>query len=280
MPAVAAPTLHDCDGERDATVLHPAAATQLEARAVWLDPWLLRWPGVETGGRFRLLHSATGRLSAEAGQPATGADGALELQPTTAALPTAVATRFRHVAAGVTLHVAATAEELRRLHRSQMLLVQEDGAGRVLRATRLQTPGALDELYAAAAAAGLGATVASGRTTFALWAPTARNVALCLYRDGDGAGAHAAIAAARRTRPASGRPRSRRDLGGDYYTYLVDVFVPRRRRRAQPRDRPLCDQPDDRFASRLHRDLDAPALKPPGWDRRRRLRARGRPPTW
>ena len=266
MPAVASPTLADCDAQSFATVLQPAAAAPLpEARALWLDPWLLRWPGVEVDGHFRLHHSADGRMTAERGHPVAGADGTLDLQVHADALPPAVATRFHHVAAGVTLRVSSSTEALRELHREQLLLVQEDAAGRVLRATRVQSPGALDELYAAAGNSDLGTTVASDRTKFALWAPTARNVALCLYRDG-------------RSPAQSLEPMHRdaqtgvwstvmdRDLSGNYYTFVVDVNVDGaglvRNRVTDPYAISLTTDSRRGYVA----NLGSPQLKPPGWD--------------
>ncbi len=222
-PAAASPTVVDCDVAGHATVLQPApASAPLEARAIWLDARLLRWPGVEAGGRFRLHHSASGQAVAIPGLPVSGADGALDLTVHAGELPPAIAGRFRHVAAGVTLQVQADADTLRRLHQEQLLLVQEDADGRVMRATRLQSPGALDDLYADAANAQLGVTVAPDQTKFALWAPTARNVALCLHDDGDGP-AHSLQPLQRDAQTGVWSAVIDRDLSGNYYTYLVDV---------------------------------------------------------
>ena len=156
-------------------------------------------------------------------------------------------------------------DTLRELHRQQLLLVQEDADGRVLRATRLQSPGALDALYAAAADAELGATVAPDRTTFALWAPTARNVALCLYDDGTGPAQSLAAAAARR-RDRRLVDDVDRDLSGRYYTYLVDVHVDGvglvRNRVTDPYAVSLTTDSRRGYVA----DLQSPQLKPPGWD--------------
>src|SRR5512137_2390515 len=127
LPATALPTLGDCDAAGHATVLQAAAATPLpDARAIWLDPRLLRWPGVEARGRFRLHHAIDSRMTAEPGAPVMGANRAFDLELHADALPPAGAARFRHVAAGVTLRVPLAADTLRELHRQQLLLVQED----------------------------------------------------------------------------------------------------------------------------------------------------------
>ena len=223
--AMAAPRRSDCDGGAYAVVLQAApAAPSLDARAIWLDATRLRWPGIAPAGRFRLHHSAVGSAVAGVGAPVTGADGALDLVPYDDALPAAVADRFRHVAAGVTLRVEADTNVLRNLHQQQLLLFQEGDDGRVIRATRLQSPGALDSLYAAAGGAELGVSVSTGSTRFALWAPTARNVALCLHRDGSGP-ATSLEPLRRDLQTGVWSTTIARDLSGQYYTYLVDVHV-------------------------------------------------------
>lgn len=266
-PATAAPSLDDCNVASHATVLQPApAATQLEARAIWLDATLLRWPGIESGGRFRLHHAANGSAVASIGTQVTGADGALDLEPFDDALPTTVAERFRHVAAGVTLRLRAEPEVLRNLHQQQSLLVQEDPDGRVIRATRLQSPGALDDLYAAAGNVDLGVDVAPHRTRFALWAPTARNVTVCLHRVGDGP-ATSIEPLQRDAQTGVWSTSIARDLSGQYYTYLVDVHVDGfgmvRNRVTDPYAVSLTTDSRRGYIA----NLQSSRLKPTAWDR-------------
>jgi len=251
LPAQASPRLADCDAKAIATVLRPAATVNPpEARAVWLNQSQLRWPGVDAAGRFRLYHSTGSTVVAEIGARVTGAEGALDLE----VLPD-----------GVTLRTTADAASLRALQQQQLLLVQEGSDGRVIRATRLQSAPALDELYAAAEHARLGATVAPGSTTFALWAPTARNVALCVYESGSGS--------ARSLEPmqrdgATGvwSAALDRDLSGRYYTYLVDVHVDGvgvvRNRVTDPYAVSLTTDSRRAYVA----DLQSPRLKPAGWD--------------
>ncbi len=263
-----------CDAADRATVLHPAAEPARDARAYWLDRRLIQWPGVADGGRFRLYASATGALRAQPGRAVTGADRSMALTPTDAGLPVALAERFRFIANGVRLQLSADDEaQVVDSLRGQVLLVREDAQGRVLDATALQTPGALDDLYAAAESATLGAN-RHGRpeisedfaTRFALWAPTARAVSVCIYNSG-------AHDAGTRAFP------SRRDdttgvwtldlpgaLHGQQYAYLVDVFVPGvgmvRNRVTDPYSVGLTA--DSKRSVAL--DLDHVTTKPAGWD--------------
>jgi pullulanase/glycogen debranching enzyme len=281
-----------CDAAEASVVLR-AEATPSDARAVAFDALHLRWPGVEASGRFRLLHSLNARLRAGVGQRAGGFDAALPL--TVARQLPAVAQRFGWVGSGVDLVLRpADRTRLRSLLRGQLLLVQEDATGRVQRVTRVQTAAALDDLYAAAEAtsAALGATPGDAGTRFRLWAPTAQRVALCLY---DGGRSHGNVASPLSLTPRGGAggakpiPGGRsqaaerlamqrdaatgvwstqdpRDLSGRYYSYLVEVVAPGaglvRNRVTDPYSLSLNADSQRSFVARL----DAPALKPPGWD--------------
>ncbi len=282
--AVPAPVLADCQvGPAQTLAAQPADAPALDASAFWLDATRLRWPGAEATARTRLLYSATGQVLARPGQVATGADGAITLPPHTLALPVTVQRRFAWVGPGPQWRVPpAFQHQLRRLHREQLVLVQEDENGRVLRATTAQHAAALDDLYARAEEVpDLGATVAparrSLRTQFKLWAPTAQNVALCLHADGQPAtGANQLLPLQRDAATGVWQAQAGADLSGQTYTYLVDVHV---RGTGLVRQRVT-----DPYALSLNADsqrtwigrLDAPATQPPGWretPRPARLRA-------
>jgi len=266
LPVQAAPSPDDCDAEDVATVLRPATtASPPAARAIWLNESLLRWPGVAASGRFRLHHSADGTTVAESGMRVTGAEGALELEAFAGSVPSGVEAGFRHVADGVTLRTTADAAALRTLHQQQLLLVQEGPDGHVIRATLLQSAAALDQLFPAAEQARLGATIARGRTTFALWAPTARNVALCIYESGSGS-AQSLEPMQRDDVTGVWSAALDRNLSGRYYTYLVDVHVDGvgvvRNRVTDPYAVSLTADSRRAYVA----ELSSPRLKPAGWD--------------
>lgn len=208
----------DCDGDA-ARVLHAAAHAATDARAYWLDGTRIRWPAQPADARYRLVASSSAGLRVERGQAVAGADRSYLLQASHD-LPDAVAARFRFVGEGATLRLPDEAKAgLRDLLRGQAMLVREDAQGTVVDATYLQLPGVLDALYAEAAAdrAPLGATPGDGATWFRLWAPTARDVSLCLYRDGASA-AIELVALARDDRTGQWLDGIPHDLRGGYYT--------------------------------------------------------------
>jgi pullulanase-type alpha-1,6-glucosidase len=275
LAGAAAPPVTACDGPDQAVLLQAAGPGEpVQARAVWLDRSRIRWPGRAPTGRFRLYHAAAGTL-ARAGDGIDGADGALDLAVAAAPAPAAdPADRQAWAGPGVTVAVAAAdAGGVAELLRGQVWLAHEDGNGALLATTRLLAAAALDDLYGAAAQApGLGARVTGTGAAFGLWAPTARAVSLCLFPGStDPAGSVRPMqreAATGIWRAAPG------DVGAhDHYAYLVEVFVPGsgwvRNRVTDPYA--LALSAESRRSVVV--DLDAAALKPPGWDAAPRGRA-------
>ncbi len=267
-PPASAATLADCDAE-GSVVLQASASPAVDAQAAayWFDRQSIRWPGASADARYRLYHSASAAVVAEPGRPVRGAEGHLDLRPRQVPLAREVAERFRFVAAGIDLQLAASdVARLDELLRQQLVLVREDGAGRVLAATALQHPGALDDLYAAAVASPpLGPRRTASGSSLAVWAPTARAVAVCLFPDDAGA-ASSVQALSRDDLTGQWSWRTPQDLSGRYYRFLVDVHVPGtgivRNRVTDPYSVSLgVDSRRSYFA-----DLDSPALKPAGWD--------------
>lgn len=221
-----AANLGDCDQTSHATTLSGSApGTATDASAVWLSERLLRWPGVSGNNQFRLYGSARAAVQASAGNTVTGADWALPLNVSTEALPTTTAARFAYLGSGVQLQLADSerATLLSRLS-AQWILVQQDSNGRVIRATHLQWPGFLDGQFAAAADAPLGVAVRASQTGFKLWAPTAAAVALCVYPDAQGP-ASELVDLQRDPETGVWSVALNRDLHGQVFTYLVDVYV-------------------------------------------------------
>ena len=238
-----------------------------DARAYWLSKQLLQWPQVDASGTFKLYHSATAQITAVKDGKVAGADGAITLDRFTGSVPSAAAARFKFIGAGVVLTVRdADAAQLADLHKKQLLLVQEDASGNVQNATSAQTPGALDELYAAAANVNdLGVKIADGKTTFKLWAPTAQKVSVFTYDSGSGEAKTVDTLAFDAATGVWSVARTG-DLSGKYYRFAVEVFV-----RGVGIVRNLVTDPYSVSLTTDSRrsyiaDLGAANLKPAGWD--------------
>lgn len=265
-PLRAQPLLEACNAATFATVLAAAPTAAMSARAVWLDRRTLRWPGVAAQGRYRLLFSSAGSIVADSGRSATGADSALILLNGSGTLLSDVENRYRHVADGAMLAVEdGDVARLRDWHRGQMVLVREDDRGRVLDATRVQPAGALDHLFADAAdVPDLGVTVTARGARFRLWAPTARDVAVCRYTTG-AVKSRVVLPMTRDARTGVWTAEQPGIQSGGYYAYLVDVHVPGvglvRNRVTDPYSISLTTDSRRSYIG----DLASPALAPAGW---------------
>lgn len=257
--------------QQDSAVYSAAPDTRsvstVNSNAYWLTKQIVKWPRVDGSGVFKLYHAKTGQIVAAKDAKVAGADGALVLEPFAGAVPSAAATRFKYVDAGVVLAVKdADLAQLVNLHQGQLVLVQEDSSGRAQNATTAQVAGALDDLYAAAqSVSDLGVRIKSGATAFKLWAPTAQAVMLFTYASGTGEALTADVMqfdASTGVWSAS-KPA---DLSGRYYRFAVDVFVRGvgvvRNWVTDPYSLSLTTNSQRSYIA----DLASPALKPVGWD--------------
>ena len=265
--AHAAIALETCDGAAFAQTLAAAPQT-FEARAVWLDRRLAKWPGAPADRTYKLYHSPVAGIVAKVGGRVHGAAGSIQLDAFTGAVPTEAAERFKYLSEGAVLAVReADLERLPALHREQLVLVREAPDGTVLAATRLQAAGALDDLYAAAEQVpDLGATPTKKRTGFKLWAPTARQAAVCVFDSGS---SRASAVHQMDLDAATGvwSAQAPADLSGRYYKYAVDVVAGGaglvRNLVTDPYSVSLTTDSKRSYIA----DLDAPDLKPKGWDK-------------
>ncbi|MDE2372389.1 MAG: DUF3372 domain-containing protein [Burkholderiales bacterium] len=157
----------------------PTAVAFGSAQALWLNASTIAWPGASSANQYLLYASAAATIGVLSNGTVTGADNSLTLSGPTA-LSAALAARYPQLGGNIALALpASAASQVKSLLADQLVLVEVSN-GQVLRATQLQTQGAIDDVYAAAAATqSLGVTFAADETpTFKLWAPTARSVAL------------------------------------------------------------------------------------------------------
>lgn len=261
----------ECAVHAGSTVIHPwSDALPADQRAAWLNPTQLRWAAPAEAATVVLLRAPSPHLRLVPGAEPEGNAHRHALSPVRLRSTEA---RFSHVP-GATFELSTPLPH--DAWRETLIVAALDAQGRVLDATGLQNAGALDAVFAPKAKdAALGATIDGADTRFALWAPTATNVSLCLFADGedDAQGRRPSIAAHRMSAdPASGvwTHRIPADLRGRRYAFLVDVLVPGvglvRNRVTDPYALGL--NADSQASVVL--DLEDPATKPEGWvdDRR------------
>ncbi|OWQ88738.1 hypothetical protein CDN99_14745 [Roseateles aquatilis] len=256
----------------------PDAAPQ----PVWLDARRLRWPGLTlaAGQVVRWHHSAQGGLRIVDGRLG-GADRSVALMPTSEPLTAGLVAQGAYLGEGADLALPASTtatpssdgavdrNTLRTLHRGQSLLTVEDADGRVLRWSSMQTARALDELYGdAEKEQALGVSVTRQGAAFKLWAPTADRVALCVY-GGPTKAARSRVPLARDDRTGIWSTATPEVRHGEYYRYLVDVFVPGLGRVRNLVTDPYSVSLSADSARSYVADLADPRLQPRGWTRSR-----------
>jgi pullulanase len=268
LSATAAPqVLADCQAEPSA-VISRASMSSLDARAVWLNATLLRWPGRDSSGKFKLVYSSSAAVVAMMGKKITGAQRTFELSVLRTAVPESLQARFKYLGeSGVLLGLRAGDQAgIADLMQGQLLLVHEDSRGRVKDATAIQHAGFIDAVYSPKAELqqDLGVSLSAEATQFKLWAPTASAVSVCLFSD---SAQPAQRLVAMQKDPGSGVWSARTDsnLRNSSYQFLIDVFA-----RGVGQVRNLVSDP---YSISLNAggersfiaDLNAPELMPEGW---------------
>ena len=197
-----------------------------------------------------------------------------------AAMATDAARATSHLGSGPVLRLQPTTQgmvmdtaSLKALQVGASALVGLDGQGRAVVLERLQAAQALDALYARAAEPldlGVRAPVnAQGPADWALWAPTARRVWVCMHGP-RGVGLKAVLKAELEDSTGVWRAQHPGPLRGHTYRYLVEVWA--------PRDGWVINRVTDPYSVSLTAnsqhswigDLQDPALAPPGWARHAR----------
>ncbi|MEE6256925.1 pullulanase-type alpha-1,6-glucosidase [Plantactinospora sonchi] len=241
-------------------------------RAHWIDrSTVAKPPGQPTDGRrYALVTAPDGGLAIVDGE-LTGTYTELPLRVERNGLTEAQRARFPHLWQYTALRLdprdlASVPAALR----GQLVLTERDHTGALLGATGVQVPGVLDDAYPAAAQARLGPTFDGGRPGLALWAPTARSVALELY-DSPTATPSETVVMRRDDRTGVWSVRGDRDWLGRYYRYRVEVWQPAAQRivTAAVTDPYSLALAVDSTHSRLVDPADA-ATAPAGWATQRK----------
>ncbi|WAB84247.1 pullulanase-type alpha-1,6-glucosidase [Microcella daejeonensis] len=247
----------------------PLAGTGSQ-QAHWLAADVLAWPVALLGGadageaEWTLEHAAAGGLAIADGA-VTGGDGEpIAVELVEGGLPEELRQTFPHLAGSLALApVGLDRAGVAALLQGELMLVQRV-EGSITAATGIQVPVVLDDLYAEAAAeARLGAVVDGDEASAALWAPTARAVALERWSAG-ATGEPELLDAVRDDRSgvwtASGLE------PGDEYRWSIEVLAPST---GQVETNSVTDPYSTALTPNSARtvvvDLDDPATQPALW---------------
>nr|WP_244463085.1 pullulanase-type alpha-1,6-glucosidase [Aeromonas popoffii] len=231
------------------------------ASAHLIDGNTLIWQGGKDKPHVRLYYTASGTIKANG-------EGVFDfpyITLTATSLTAEQQAKYPHLK-DATAFALPLAADLKPLLKGELVAIGTDTDGILQGATLVQSAGALDALYAdAAAKLAYGAIVEGGNVTFRLWAPTAKSVKLALFD-----AQHRALGVRTMTRDeASGSwsVQGGSELVGKFYRYDIQVYHPvsRKLESYQVTDPySLSLAMNSEFSQVV--DLDDPALKPEGWD--------------
>jgi pullulanase-type alpha-1,6-glucosidase len=256
----------------------PAPDTDLtKAKAQWIDRNTVVWRTGPTDGRsYQLLSAPGGGLSIMDGA-VSGNASPIRLAAVPGGLTEAQRAKYPQLwqDQAFTVDPADRAKVAGAL-RGQVIAVERDAAGRVLTASAVQLPGALDDLYDSAVNSRLGVSFAEGRPSIAVWAPTAQTVALELFDTP--AGSPRAMEMRRDDRTGVWKISGDRSWQAKYYKFRVTAWQPAANAvvTASVTDPYSVSLAADSTHSQIV-DLNDPALKPAGWAGLAKPKVKGKP---
>ncbi|WP_434597918.1 pullulanase-type alpha-1,6-glucosidase [Streptomyces sp. A5-4] len=243
--------------------------------AHWLTDDLIAWDLGDdpAAGTYQLAAAPDGGLAA-GGTGITGGT-VIPLTRDPAGLPTALKKKYPHLAKLGALRLPHSwAAQAPGLLKGQVAVAALDPDGTLRTATGLQTPGVLDDLYAAAAKkAGLGPVFQGDKPTLSVWAPTAKSVSAELY---DTATSTEPRLVGMKLDPRTGvwSVRGEKNWKNTYYRFAVKVWAPAVLKTVTNRvtdPYSLSLSADSRLSEII--DLDDPATAPRGWENNRSPKA-------
>lgn len=243
-----------------------------QAKAFWLDANTLAWnTAIDSTDQLSLHASATAQLGLDSNGVSGGTDYPLVLL---GELPEHLKTQFRHLSGYTAISLPnLDAHAKRQLLKTQLAISVRDQQGKLEDATAIQTPGAIDDLFAHDGA--LGPVYQDGNLSTYVWAPTAQQVDLLLYDDSTQTEPSAVLPMQEDLATGVWSAHNLSDWDRSYYRYRVTVYT------KVTRQIEINDVTDPysvslSMNSRLSQfiDLSDRDLKPHGWDHLRKPRLR------
>ncbi|KFK24885.1 hypothetical protein AALP_AA8G037300 [Arabis alpina] len=149
------------------------------SRAYWVTQGVIAWNvDVSEGSCYLYASSIAGLSFSEDG--IDGYDLRIKLEAESGSLPSNVIEKFPHIKNYKPFKVPSDFD-VRDLVKRQLAVVCFDAEGRMIQGTGLQLPGVLDELFSYDGP--LGAHFTPEGVSLHLWAPTAQEVSVCIYKN-------------------------------------------------------------------------------------------------
>ncbi|MDJ0835416.1 MAG: pullulanase-type alpha-1,6-glucosidase [Acidobacteriota bacterium] len=232
-----------------------------EWRAFWVNTNTLVWKAANNADlEYRLYYSPTGGLEATDAGITGGQFITLELNP--AGMDIRTIAKFPHLLGSPALTISeADMAMVPEILKGQIAISAIDADGNSRNATSIQIPGVLDAMYYYGGN-DLGITWNEGAPSFALWAPTAKNVTFHVFDDANVRGSETfPMTAENGVWKVSGQA----DWKGKYYLYEVEVYVPST---GNVENNIVTDPYSIGLSSNSQRSLimDLNDHKPEGWD--------------
>ncbi|WCJ19247.1 limit dextrinase [Euphorbia peplus] len=235
----------------------------LRSTAFWISETLIAW-NVDVGsdGSCFLYASQTATLSVTDDAGVQGHDVKTNLEKYDGGLPENVIAKFPHIRDYRAFKVPPGLDT-KSLLKFQLAVAAFGSDGKCINATGLQLPGILDELFSYDGP--LGAHYCKDAVSLYLWAPTAQDVRVCIYRDSsskkpDEVGQLVEI-------NGVWSIKGPKDWEGCYYVYEVSVYHPSTLRfeKCYAND-PYARGISSNGKMTLLVNINSDTLKPEGWD--------------
>ncbi|KAI5346028.1 hypothetical protein L3X38_013907 [Prunus dulcis] len=234
----------------------------LYSRAFWVSESIIAWNVYVGNGSCYLLASKTAALSLTS-DGILGEDVKVKLEEDKHGLPENVKEKFPHIKDYRAFNVPPDLDA-KPLLKCQLAVATFNSDGRCSDATGLQLPGILDDLFSYNGP--LGALYSKQSVSLYLWAPTAQEVYVCIYKEPSGGSPLEVV----QLEEFNGiwSTKGPKSWEGCYYVYEVSVYHPSTLRIEK------C-YANDPYARGLSSDgrrtllvnLDSDNIKPEGWDK-------------
>lgn len=235
-------------------------------RSYWVSNEYILWTdSIELSFEYTLIYSSEANIQVTA-EGINGVDEAIKLEYVSDGLPEEIINKYPHLKGLEVFRIPE--EQLNKIPdilKSQIGIAVYNPDGKLTDLTGLQIPGVLDDLYAYDGE--LGISWDGDIPTFRVWAPTASNVMMRLYREADPNSQGIPIIMRFDEETGVWYKQGKADWYGDFYRYEVEVYAP-------SDGKIVTNEVTDPYSVALAMnstlsmivDLNDPALFPDGWE--------------